>query len=49
MEASGVISSKRSRRSVNGSTIFRWNAAMTPAAVRPRFPSLHRASNNGFR
>jgi hypothetical protein len=33
--ASGVISQSDSRRSAKGSTLRRWMAAITPAAVRP--------------
>jgi hypothetical protein len=37
------------RRSISGITLCRWNAATTPAAVRPRSRSLFRASSSGFR
>jgi hypothetical protein len=35
-DASGIISSSRSRRYVSGSTLQRWNTAATIPAVNPR-------------
>jgi hypothetical protein len=39
----GFISESRNRRSTNGSTLWRWIAATTPAAVRPSAWSFCRA------
>jgi hypothetical protein len=39
----GFISESRNRRSANGSTLRRWIAAMTPAAIRPSVYNFYRA------
>jgi hypothetical protein len=44
---SGVISESGSRRSVKGSTLRRWMAAITPAAVSPPSRSSCKASRRG--
>jgi hypothetical protein len=46
-EASGVISSKRSRHSASGNTLLRWKAATTPTMVSLWSRSFRRASNSG--
>jgi hypothetical protein len=43
----GFISESRNRRSTNGSTLRRWIAATTPAAVRPLAWSFCRARKMG--
>jgi hypothetical protein len=43
----GFISS-RNRRSANGSTLRRWIAATTPAAVRPSVCNFYRAHRMGW-
>jgi hypothetical protein len=43
----GFISESRNRRSANGSTLRRWIAATTPAAVRPLAWSFCRAWRRG--
>jgi hypothetical protein len=45
---SGFISESRNRRSANGSTLWRWIAATTPAAVRPSAWSFYRARRRGW-
>jgi hypothetical protein len=45
----GVISESSSRRSVKGSTLQRWMAATTPAAVSPPSHSFSKASRRGWR
>jgi hypothetical protein len=47
--ASGVISQSGNRRSAKGSTLQRWMAAITPAAVSPPFRSASRALRRGSR
>jgi hypothetical protein len=47
--ASGVISQSGSRRSANGSTLRRWMAAITPAAVSPPSRNSFRAWRRGSR
>jgi hypothetical protein len=44
----GFISESRNRCSANGSTLRRWIAAMTPAAVRPSAWSFCRAWRMGW-
>jgi hypothetical protein len=44
----GFISQSRNRRSTNGSTLWRWIAAVTPAAVRPSAWSFCRARRMGW-
>jgi hypothetical protein len=43
----GFISKSRNRRSANGSTLRRWIASTTPAAVRPSAWSFCRAQRMG--
>jgi hypothetical protein len=45
----GVISKSDSRRSIKGSTLQRWMAATTPAAVSPPSRSSCKASRRGWR
>jgi hypothetical protein len=47
--ASGVISQSGNCRSAKGSTLRRWMAAITPAAVSPPFRSASRALRRGSR
>jgi hypothetical protein len=44
----GFISESHNRRSANGSTLQRWIAATTPAAVRPSAWSFCRARRMGL-
>jgi hypothetical protein len=44
----GFTSESRNRRSANGSTLWRWIAATTPAAVRPSAWSFCRAQRMGW-
>jgi hypothetical protein len=44
----GFISESRNRRSANGSTLQRWMAATTPAAVRPSVCNFYRARRMGW-
>jgi phosphoribosylanthranilate isomerase len=44
----GFISASRSRRSAKGSTLRRWIAAMTPAAVRPPSRNFYKACRIGW-
>jgi hypothetical protein len=46
--APGFISESRNCRSTNGSTLRRWIAATTPAAVRPSARSFYRARRMGW-
>jgi hypothetical protein len=45
----GAISESSSRRSVKGSTLWRWMAATTPMAVSPPSRSSCKASRRGWR
>jgi hypothetical protein len=45
----GIISESRNRRSVKGSTLRRWMAATSPAAVSPPSHSSCKASRRGWR
>jgi hypothetical protein len=45
--ASGVISQSDNRRSTKGSTLRRWMAAITPAAVSPPFHNTSKAWRRG--
>jgi hypothetical protein len=45
----GIISESGNRRSVKGSTLRRWMAATTPAAVSPPSRSSCKASKRGWR
>jgi hypothetical protein len=45
----GTISESSNRRSVKGSTLRRWMAATTPAAVSPLSRSSCKASRRGWR
>jgi hypothetical protein len=45
----GVISESSSHRSIKGSTLRRWMAATTPAAVSPPSRSSCKASRRGWR
>ena len=47
--ASGVISQSGNRRSAKGSTLRRWMAAITPAAVSPPFRNASKALRRGSR
>jgi hypothetical protein len=47
--ASGVISQSDSRRSAKGSTLRRWMAAITPAAVSPPSRNASKAWRSGSR
>jgi hypothetical protein len=44
----GFISESRNRRSAKGSTLRRWIAAMTPAAVRPSSRNFYKARRIGW-
>jgi hypothetical protein len=44
----GIISESGNRRSVKGSTLRRWMAATTPAAVSPPSRSSYKASRMGW-
>lgn len=48
METSNVISSRRRRHSISGSTLLWWKAVTTPDAVSPQSRSLLRASSRGY-
>jgi hypothetical protein len=47
--ASGVISQSGNRRSAKGSSLRRWMAAITPAAVSPPFRNASKALRRGLR
>ena len=46
--SSGVMSNRRRRRAISGSTLRRWKAATTTAAIRLRMRSLSNPSRSSY-